>query len=100
MRLDDIREDCEEEKDRRTCWQGRKDEVDDVEAIRKAKLVDDVNGARTRCTDMVEMSEPARKVANQVYKEFRTKCEIVDGMVEDIWLRMFINRATFRLARL
>ena len=50
--FEDIREFCEEEKVRRTCWQGRSGDVAGEEANRYRKLDDDVNGARTRCADM------------------------------------------------
>jgi hypothetical protein len=53
FRFEDIREVCEEEKDRRTCWQGRRDGVAGEEASRYTKLDDDVNGARTRCADIL-----------------------------------------------
>jgi len=42
-----------EEKDRRTCWQGRREDVAGEEANLKTKLVDDVKGTRTRCTDIL-----------------------------------------------
>ena len=44
-----------EEKDRRTCWQGRNEDVAGEEANLKTKLEDDVNGAKTRCADMIEL---------------------------------------------
>jgi len=53
LRLEDIHEECEEEKDRRT-WQGRSEDVAGDEANLKTKLDDDANGARTRCAAMIE----------------------------------------------
>jgi hypothetical protein len=55
LRFDDCREACEEENDRRTCWQGRREDVAGAEANRITKLdVDvDVNGAKTRCADIL-----------------------------------------------
>lgn len=55
FRFEDIREVCEEEKERRTCWQGRREDVAGEEANRYTKLDDDVNGARTRCADMMRI---------------------------------------------
>lgn len=54
LRLEDICEDCEEEKDRRTCWQGRSEDVAGDEANLRTKLDDDAKGAKTLCADMVE----------------------------------------------
>ena len=53
FRFEDIREVCEEEKYRRTCWQGRREEVAGEEASRYTKLDNDVNGTRTRCTGIL-----------------------------------------------
>lgn len=62
FRFEDIRDEFLEEKDRRTCWQGRREEVAGDEANRKTKLVDDVKGARTRGTDMMAVVCRLRKV--------------------------------------
>ena len=40
---------------RRTCWQGRIEDVAGDEANRNMKVDDDVNGTRTRCADMLEV---------------------------------------------
>jgi hypothetical protein len=53
FRFEHIREEFVEEKDRRTCWQGRREDVPGEEANLKTMLVDDVKGARTRCTDIL-----------------------------------------------
>jgi len=53
FRFEDIRKEFVEEKDRRTCWQGRGEDVAGEEANLKTRLVDDVKGARTLCTDMM-----------------------------------------------
>jgi hypothetical protein len=55
FRFEDCREEFVDEKDRRTCWQGRRENVAGEEANLKTKLVDDVRGARTRCTDILEV---------------------------------------------
>jgi len=52
LRLEDMRV-CEEENVRRTCWQGRRGDVAGEAANRYTKLDDDVNGARTRCADIL-----------------------------------------------
>lgn len=53
LRFEDIREDWADEKDRRTCWQGRSEDVAGDEANLNKKLEGDVNGRNTRCVDMV-----------------------------------------------
>lgn len=55
FRFEDIREACEEEKERKTCWQGRREEVAGEEANRYTKLDDDVNDTRTRCADILKI---------------------------------------------
>jgi hypothetical protein len=53
FRFEDCREEIVDEKDLRTCWQGLREDVAGEEANLKTKLVDDVKGARTRCTDIL-----------------------------------------------
>lgn len=52
--MEDIREDCVEENDRRTCSHGRNEDIAGEEANLKIKLDDDVNGASTRCVAMID----------------------------------------------
>jgi len=52
FRFDDMRFDCTEEKVRRTCWQGWR-ELAAAEVNLKSKFDDDVNGATSRCADIL-----------------------------------------------
>jgi hypothetical protein len=53
--LEDICEDREDEKVRRTCGQGRSEDVAGKEASRNTKLEGKANGARTRCADILKI---------------------------------------------
>lgn len=61
FRFEDVRQYCVEEKDRRTCSQGRNEDVGGDGANLKTKLDDDINGVRTRCIDMMEDVEECAK---------------------------------------
>ena len=57
LRLEEAREGCIYEKHLRACWQGRSVEVAGDGANLNIKADDDVNGTRTRCTDMMNRSK-------------------------------------------
>lgn len=46
---------CEEEKERRTCWQGRKEEHVGDGAKRKTELADEARGENKRCTGILRI---------------------------------------------
>jgi len=48
FRFDDEREACAEEKVRKTCWQGRSEDVADNETIRETILDGEASGTNTR----------------------------------------------------
>jgi len=50
-------EDCEEEKARKICWQGRNEDAAGDEANLKTKLIGKVKGAKTRWTDILKFAE-------------------------------------------
>lgn len=66
FRFDDICDACEEEKVRRTCWHGRREEVAGEEATRRKKLDGSANGARIRCTDMMKIFKGIRGKRDQI----------------------------------
>ena len=54
LRFDDICEEGVDEKDRKTCWQGRSGDVAGEEANLNTKFDGAVKGTKTRCADMMK----------------------------------------------
>ncbi len=56
LRFDDICDDCDDEKLRKTCWQGRREDVAGDEISRKMKLDGNANGAKALGADILSGS--------------------------------------------
>jgi hypothetical protein len=65
FRFDDIRAGCAEEKVRRTCWQGWR-ELAAAEVNLKRIFDDDVNGATSRCADILTLWQAIEKIFSKM----------------------------------